>query len=211
MQNEHVTKEVLLGEFQSAKHIKSQEYLFLNLSYLLEESGAKIQFGEPQYGNPETGFSITMYRVGAKCYEYAVECLNALGKKPVRECGVTMSVSFDTPEENNAFRDRFQALMDQAEDLVHSLKDRTPDEHYFLKLNPIIKGIEDTPNNHFIFLQASVVDDVDERVLDEVLGDYDIDDMSYDEPVEIKMICYRKKWRDRLVRYLRGLGIEEAI
>jgi len=84
-------------------------------------------------------------------------------KSPARECGVTMSVSFDTPDENNAFSDLFKALVSQAEGLVHSLEDRTPQEHYFLQTNPIIKGIEDTQSNHYVLLQANVVDDIDER------------------------------------------------
>ena len=114
-----------------------------------------------------------------------------------------------TPDENNAFRNQFKALFDQAEGLVHSLEDRTPQEYYFLKLNPVFLGIEDTQNNHFILLQAHVVDDVDERVLSEVLGDYEIVDMPDDESVEIRVKCYRKKWRDRLVRHLKQLGIKE--
>ena len=87
-----------MGEFQSVNHLKLQEYLFLNLAYLLKESGEKIQFGVPQYSNPETGFSITMFRVDLKAYDVTVECFNALGKDPIRECGVTISVTFDTPK-----------------------------------------------------------------------------------------------------------------
>ena len=72
-----------MGEFQSVNHKKLQEYLFLNLAYLLKESGEKIQFGEPQYSSPDIGFSITMFRVDHKAYDLAVECFNILGKDPI--------------------------------------------------------------------------------------------------------------------------------
>lgn len=188
---------VLKGKSENALH-----YLILiNLAYLLKESRETIKYEDPQYGNPNLGFAITVFRVDHKFYDYTDQCLRLMGKKPVRECGVTMSVSFNTPEENNSFRDNFKLRMDQGEELLVGLGDRTPQEHYFLKTKPIIKSIEDTPNNHFIFLLA---DDVDRQVLGEVLGDHDVVDMG-DAKVQIKVLCYRKKWRDKMVRYLSNL------
>lgn len=190
---------------------KLLRFLFLKLVFLLRERNEVVLYGEPQYSSAETGFAITMYKVDHKAYDYVTECFGILGKKPSRECGVTMSVTFDTVEENIEFKKYFKSLMQQAQSRFKKLCAKTPDEHYFLKLNPVFLGIEDTQNNHFILLQAHVVDDVDERVLSEVLGDYEIVDMPDDEPVEIRVKCYRKKWRNGLVRHLIQLGIEENL
>lgn len=42
-----------------------------------------------------------------------------------------------------------------------------------------------------------------------ILGDCEISVIPDDEPTEIKVLCYRKKWRDRLVQYLKYLGLED--
>ena len=70
-------------------------FLFLNLAYFLKQSREVIKYEDPQYSSANTGFAITMFRVEYKAYDYATECFRLLGKEPVRECGVTMSVSFD--------------------------------------------------------------------------------------------------------------------
>jgi hypothetical protein len=53
-----------------------------------------------------------------------------------------MSVSFDTPDENNAFRDRFQALVNQADEQLNRLENRTPQEYYFCKLILLLKRLK---------------------------------------------------------------------
>ena len=87
---------------------KRLRFLSLNLVYLLKKNREVVKHEELQYGNAELGFAITMFRVDHKAYDYAAECFRLLGKEPSRECGVTMSVSFDAPEENNAFRNHFR-------------------------------------------------------------------------------------------------------
>ena len=146
-----------------------------------------------------------MFRVDYKAYDYATECFRLLGKEPVRECGVTMSVSFPTPEENEVFKCRFKSLMDQAEKELSQIGDQTPQEYYFLKCAPVLIGTEDTPSNHYVLLQATVQDDLDRRVCQEVLGDCEI--TGEDGTVDIKVSCYRKKWRDRLVRYMKVIKV----
>jgi hypothetical protein len=182
-------------------------FLFLNIAYLLKQSRDRIKYEGPQYGDIELGFAVTMFRVDHKAYDYATEYFRLMGKEVVRECGVTMSVSFDTPEENNAFRDRFKALMDHAEEELAGIGDRTPHEHYFLKCNPVIVGTEDGESNHWIYLQAEIKDDLDRHVCEDILGDSEIS--GDDGRMEIKVSCYRKKWRDKMVRYLRGIGIKK--
>lgn len=180
-------------------------FLFLNISYLLKQSGDRIKYEVPQYDNPELGYAITMFRVDHDAYDYATECFKLMGKDVVRECGVTMSVSFDTPEENNAFMERFKALVDQADEELAGIGDRTPHEHYFLKCNPVIVGTEDGQSNHYVSLRAEIEDDLDRAVCEEVLGDCE---MSGDaRTVAIKVSCCRKKWRDRLVRYMEGMKV----
>jgi len=186
---------------------KLLHFLFLKLVYLLRASNEVLLYGEPQYSSAETGFAITMFKVDHKAYNYVSECFRILGKEPSMECGVTMSVTFDTPEENIAFKNHFKFLMKQAQGRFKRLCGKTPNEHYFLKMNPVIIGTENTPSNHFIFLQADVLDDVDKIVLNELLGDHDIKVMP-DEKIEIKVLCYRKKWRDKMVRYLSNFGVE---
>ncbi len=180
-------------------------FMFLNLAYLLKQSREIIKYEEPQYGNPNLGFAITMFRVDHKAYDYANQCFRLLGKEPLRECGVTMSVSFDTPEENNAFRDLFRELMDQAYAELEKISDLTPHEYYFLKCAPVVIGTEDGQSNHYVLLQATVDDDLDRSVCEEILGDCEMS--GGDGTVEVRVSCYRKKWRDRLVRYLREIKV----
>ncbi len=183
-------------------------FLFLNLAYLLKQRGESIQYDRPYDGDPELGFAITMFRVGRDAYDYATRCFELMGKKVVRECGVTMSVSFDTHEENIDFKNRFKLLMDRAEKELTEIGDRTPYEHYFLKSNPVIVGTEDGQNNHWIYLQAEIGDALDWEVRREILGDSEITGGD-GGTVKLVVSCYRKKWRDRMVRYLVDLGVEK--
>ena len=176
----------------------------------MKQSGERIKYEEPQYGNADLGFAITMFRVDHKAYDYATQCFGLMGKKVVRECGVTMSVSFDSSEENNAFRDNFRALMDQAEEELAGIGDRTPHEYHFLKCNPVIVGTEDGQSNHWIYLQAEIEDDLDLRVLEKILGDCEMTDGDSGR-VDVKVSSYLKKWRDWLVRYLKEIGVRESI
>jgi hypothetical protein len=182
------------------------KFFFLNIAYLLKDSREVIKYEEPQYGNADLGFAVTIFRVDHKAYDYAVKCFKLLGKKPARECGVTMSVNFDTPEENTAFRDHFRVLMDQAGEELSKIGTLTPHEYYFLKCSPMITGTEDDQSNHYVLLQATLQDHLDKEVCEEVLGDCKIDgDVGM---VAITVSCYRKKWRDQLVRYLKGIRLE---
>jgi hypothetical protein len=115
-----------------------------------------------------------------------------------------MSVNLDTVSEKNDFFDRFKMMMEQAEDELLMIGGLTPHEYYFLNCNPVIAGTEDGQNNHYVFLQAEIRDDLDREVCRVILGDCEIEG---DGRVDIKVSCYRKKWRDRLVRYLEGLGV----
>ncbi len=58
-------------KFKPEYHKKLQEYVFLNLAYLLKQSREAIKFEHPQYGDPNLGFAITMFRVDHKAYDYA--------------------------------------------------------------------------------------------------------------------------------------------
>ncbi len=209
-----------MGEFQSVKHIKLQEYLFLNLAYLLEESGAKIQFGNPQYGDAALGFAITMFRVGAKCYEYAIRCLQSLGEDPVRECGVTTSVTFYTPEENLEFRMRFKSLLDEAQKRLPSLNGKTPQEFYMLQLKPLITEIVSTDNKHCVALQADIHDAVDLLCLEETfepwtdcerIRDYQEITIDDDGKADVHMVFYRIRTRKKFILYLKELGVKGDI
>ena len=182
---------------------KQTRFLFLNLAYILRKKRQEIKYGNPQWDDPEKGFSITMFRVGPEAYAFAEQCCKALGKEPLLECGTTMSVNLDTVSEKNDFFDRFKMMMEQAEDELLMIGGLTPHEYYFLNCNPVIAGTEDGQNNHYVFLQAEIRDDLDREVCRVILGDCEIEG---DGRVDIKVSCYRKKWRDRLVRYLEGLG-----
>jgi hypothetical protein len=92
------------------------DYLFSNLVSILRERKQEIIYGEPQYKDPDKGFSITMFRVGIEAYGFAELCCIALGKEPELECGVTMAVNFDSAAEKDDFFDRFQAIMRNAEE-----------------------------------------------------------------------------------------------
>ena len=95
--------------------------------------------------------------------------------------------------------------MVQAEEELSRMGTLTPHEYYFLKCAPAVIGTEDGQNNHYVSLQATVDNDLDKEVCREVLGDCEI--IGDIGTVEIKVSCYRKKWRDRLVSYLRGIGV----
>jgi len=68
---------------------------------------------------------------------------------------------------------------------------------------------EDNQSNHYVFLQATVEDDLDRDVCQEVLGDCEV--INNDGTVDIEISCYRKKWRDRLLCYPRNIGAEDTV
>lgn len=186
---------------------KLLQYLFLNLAFLLDRYKQTIHYGAPYNTGVETGMAVTMFYIDNRAYEYAAECLTVMGKPPCRECGVTSSVTFETTEETDAFRNEFKSRVEQAKEQLAELDGKTPQEYFFLKTNPIIKDIKNTENNHFIYLQANIIDDLDRRVCKAVLGEHEIIDMTR-EITEIKVVCWRKKWRDRLAWCLRKLGVD---
>lgn len=89
--------------------------------------------------------------------------LQGFGQRTFTECGVTMSVAFQPPGENDEFKGRFNSLISQAQERLSRLKNTTPQEHYFLKTNHKIIRIKETLNNH-IFLRADIVDDLERHV-----------------------------------------------
>jgi len=195
------------------------EYLFICLAHILRESNQKIQYGTTQYGNPHTGFSITMFHIDHDGYYYAEKCFDILGKASLRECGPTMSVCFNTPEETNAFKNRFMAYMEQAEERLSELNGNAPQEFYALKANPKISEIISTQSNHIVLLKANFHDAIDELAFCEMMKpwtdiesirDYfEIEDCD-DGNAEIRVVFYKLKNQKRFIRYLATLGIGEA-
>lgn len=187
---------------------KLLDYLFLCLAYELKQDKDKIIYQEPVWSDPETTFSIVMYRSGVT-HECCCLCIETLGGSWQRECGPVTTAYSKSQEECDELKSRFISLLDNAQERLAGLNDKNPQEYFFLKTNPKIIRIEETPNNHFVFLKADIVDELDRHVCEAVLGNCEISVIPDDEPSEIKLVCDRKKWRDQLVRYLKNLGLED--
>jgi len=199
---------------------KLLQYLFLNLAYLLRESREVIKYENPQYGDPALGFAITVFRINNKFYDYADQCFRLMGKITVRECGITMSVSFDTSKENDSFRENFKLRMRQAEERLPALNGKTPQEFYLLHFNPVIKNVTSTNSKHYVALQADIHDAVELHCLREALdpwADYkrikDYHEITVDDNcnADIQMVFYRIRTRKKFLRYLKELNVEGAI
>ena len=199
---------------------KLTRYLFLNLAYILEQKRAVIKYENPNFGDANLGFAITMFRIDHEAYDYADQCFRILGKDPVRECGVTISVTFYTPEENIEFRMRFKSLLDEAQKRLPALNGKTPQEFYMLQLKPLITEIVSTDSKHCVALQADINDAVDLLGLEETfepwtdcerIRDYHEITIDDDGKADVQMVFYRIRTRKKFILYLKGLGVEEAI
>ncbi len=185
-------------------------YLFLCLVYELKNDNAEAILQEPVWSDPETTFSILLNYAGAVSHDYCCSCIEALDGKWRRECGTTTTAYMNSKVERDEVKNRFLALLDNAQRRLAGFYDRSPQEHYFLKTNPVLLGIDETPNNHFLFLRADIADGLDSSICNDLLGDCEFDE-SDGKATTIKVSCYRKKWRSQLVRYLKNLGVREAI
>jgi len=78
-------------------------------------------------------------------------------------------------------------------------------------MSPVFKGTEDTPNDHLIYLQVDIEDDLDPTIFEAVVGDCEMMSWANEQPVDIKVRCYRKKLQKNLLRYLENLGLETEV
>ena len=190
------------------------KYLFLHLAYLLKKYDEQIHYGHPQYNSAQTGFTIFIFRVSFETYTFCTRCLESLDcKLTIRECGTTIAALSNTPEENIAFKNQFMLLLDEAEKQLVLIGGKTPQEYYALQTNPVITDIYNTDHEHFVVLEANV--DPFSRLIWGELGfgkiiencGMAVDGEDGHEKILVRF--YKKRTRDRFLRYLRGLGVVE--
>jgi hypothetical protein len=114
-------------------------------------------YGTPQYKN-EIGFSLIIFRVPNEARDYVIECLKVLGCDRInRECGVTTTFLFDSPEESNAMKAKFVVLLEEAQEKgLSALNGLNPQEYYMLQTHAVIIDVCNTNSKHFIVLQAEI-------------------------------------------------------
>lgn len=201
-------------------HEKLIKYLFLNLVHIVRNSDDIIRYGTPQYSSAETGFTMVLYRVAHEGYDYANYGFHALGcRNSHNECGPTISLQFDSSEEKEAFKQSLLKVLEEAEGQLNLLGDRTPQESYILKTNPVIVDTYSTQNEHITVLNTDIKDAVDFLAWKEILEpwadndrlrDYYEIEIHPDKPDEIKLVFYRRRKRDKFLRYLSKLNNKDS-
>jgi len=193
------------------------QYLFLNLAYLLKQYREQIHYGTPQYNSADTaGFTIFIFRVSFETYTYAIRCFEALGcKRIIRECGTTIAVLSQTPEENLALKTQFTTLLDEAEENLVLIGGKTPQEYYALQTRPVIMDVYNTHHKHFVVLQAEF-DAFSRFIWGEAGWGKIIEDDGICSAIDcgrekILVSFHKRRPRDRFVRYLKGIGVEDRI
>lgn len=214
---QYVNQSIANHALQQAKLI---QYLFLNLVHIVRNSDDIIRYGTPQYSSAETGFTMVLYRIAHEGYDYCVYGFHVLGCRNIhRECGPTISVQFDSSEEKEAFRAKLMNVLEEAEGQLNLLGDRTPQESYILKTNPVIVDTYSTQNEHIVVLNAIISDAVDFLAWKEILKPWADNDrirdyyeitVHPDKPSEIKLIFYRIRKRDKFLRYMSKLSKNDS-
>jgi len=188
------------------------EYLFLNVAYLLKKYNEQIHYGHPQYSSVDTGFTIFIFRVSFETYHYVIRSLESLGcKRIIRECGTTIAALSHTPEENITLKNQFMLLLAEANERLVGIGDKTPQEYYAHKTNPVIIDVYHTDHEHVVVLEA-VTDDFSRLVWGDIgwgciLGNGGIDGDEERGRDKILVRFYKKRQRDRFVLYLRRLFV----
>jgi hypothetical protein len=192
-------------------------YLFLCLAHALQRDRDRILYQDGQWSDPDTTFSMVLYRSGGETHDYCCSCIEALGGEWQRECGPVTTAYTESRAERDALKSGFISLLAQAEQRLSRIKGITPQEYFFLQTNPVIEAITSTDHNHFVVLRADVQDNVDMLCLTEALepwADYErIRDhfeiiVQDDGMAEIRVIFYRLNKQRKFVRYLKKMGVD---
>lgn len=214
-------EKLLVGpdEKKAVYHEKLLAYLFLCFAYELKQDREELIYQEPVWSDPETTFSIVMYRSGFESFDYCCECIKALGGRYERECGPVTTVYAESQQERNRLKQDFLRLLAAAEKQLSELNGVTPQELHALKTHPVITEVSSTDNLHFIVLHAEILNSVDRLVWDEFLKpwrddkrrrDYHEIECFADGTAEIRMKFYRLRKQKKVFRYLINLGVQQA-
>ncbi len=203
----------------SSEQDKLLAYLFLCFVYLLRRNRANVAVEDAVWSDPETTFSIVIYHADGETHDHCCACIEALGAEWVRESGTTTAVSCESGTERDAVKNKFMILLNEARKRLARLRNRTPQEYFFLNTTPVIREIASTDNKHFVVLQADIQDAVDMLCVEETLqpwADYkrirDYFEISGNDNgmAAIKMIFYRIRRQKEFIRYLQNLGTNGA-
>lgn len=206
-------------EKKAVFHEKLLNYLFLCFAYELKQDREELIYQEPVWSDPETTFSIVMYRSGFESFDYCCECIKALGGRFERECGPVTTVYTESQQERNRLKQDFLRLLAAAEKQLAGLNGVTPREFHAIKTHPVITEVSSTNNLHFIMLHAEILNSVDRLVWDELLKpwrddnrirDYYEIECFADGTAEIKMVFYRLRKQKKFFRYLINLGVQQG-
>ena len=199
---------------QQAKLI---QYLFLNLVHIVRNSDDIIRYGQSQYHSADTSFTMVLYRIAHVGFDYANYGFHALGcPNAHNEAGPTISLQFSSQKERDAFKAKLMNVLEEAENQLNLLNDRTPQESYILKTNPVIVDTFSTNNEHIVLMNAKISDAVDFLALKECcepwadndrIRDYYEITVHPDKPAKIKLVFYRRRKRDKFLRYMKNLGV----
>lgn len=203
---------------QTQHHEKLLQYLFLNLVHIVRNSDDIIRYGTPQFSSAETGFTMVLHRIAHEGFDYVIYGFHALGPpaSTSREAGPTISLQFSSQKEKDAFKQSLLKVIENAEQQLDLLRERTPQEFYILKTNPVIVDTYSTQNEHIVLLNAKISDAVDFLSWKEILEPWADNDrirdyyeitVHHDKPSEIKLIFYMRRKRDKFLKYLNNLGV----
>ncbi len=198
------------------EHDKLLAYLFFCLAYGLQQDRDRIKYQDAQWSDPDTTFSMVLYHSGGETHDYCCSCIETLGGSWRRECGPVTTVYTKSQTERDELKSSFISLLNHAQEQLSGFYDKSPQEYFFLKTNPIIKEVFSTDNNHIVALTADIQDAVDKLCIEETMqkwADYErIRDyfeivVEADSAAQIRVVFYRIRKQRKLVRYLKNLGL----
>ena len=137
---------------QIAYYEESSRFFFLGLASELNASKQSYSYDEPHYHDRNFGISIVATYVSSNTYSYLELCIISMGYKPIPEAGPIRVVMFQSQEEKEAFRLKFDACFKVALNDLNKLSGMNPADYYRMVCFTKFDDNHDDAQSHSIML-----------------------------------------------------------